>query len=293
MSSEQNKRRSSLKQMRLASIGALSITLTILGIIALVRILATSLEKSVQEQVHFSIELPQSFTEESYQALASNIYSIKGIKKLAYISADSALALIRPQLGEDPRALLGYNPLSPLVRLEIDAQHLNADSLRLIEHKLMDVGLETQLQYDEDQLRSLNKNMHSAEWILWGFVILQGVFSFIQINNTIRMMIYADRLQIRTLTLVGASSWFIRRPIVLRSMLDGIISSCVAIVIIGGLLYILEHALGVGILSLLDLQSIIIAVAGLLGVAICSSALAALRAAGRYINMDGRRIFLI
>ena len=188
MSAEHNRKRSSLTQMRLASIGALSITLTVLGIIALVRILATSLEKSVKEQVHFSIELPANFTEDSYKAISSNIYNIKGIKQLEFVSADSALQQIAPDLGEDPRALLGYNPLSPIIRLEIESAYLNTDSLRKIERALVDIGLEAQLQYDEAQLKSLDKNLDSAEWVLWGFVILQGLFAFIQINNTVRMM---------------------------------------------------------------------------------------------------------
>lgn len=293
MSAGHNRKRSSLTQMRLASIGALSITLTVLGIIALVRILATSLEKSVKEQVHFSIELPANFTEDSYKAISSNIYNIKGIKQLEFVSADSALQQIAPDLGEDPRALLGYNPLSPIIRLEIESAYLNTDSLRKIERALVDIGLEAQLQYDEAQLKSLDKNLDSAEWVLWGFVILQGLFAFIQINNTVRMMIYADRFQIRTLTLVGASSWFIKRPIVWRSICDGIISSVLSLLIVSALVYGLHSFFGVNVISLLSWNALLIAVVGLFLVAVCASALAAVRATSRYIQMDGRRIYLI
>lgn len=293
MSLVQNRKKSSLTQMRIASIGALSIILTILGAIALIRIIATELERNIKEQVRFSIELPQSFTKETYDELSASIYSISGVKKLTYVSADSALLAISSDLGENPQSILGYNPLAPVVRLEMDADYMSLDSLKITERRLADMGLSAQLQYEEAQLQIINRNIGIAEWVLWGLVAFQALFAFIQINNTIRMMIYSERLQIRTLTLVGASAWFIRRPMVARSMLDGFIASLLSVVIISAVVYVVELGLGISIVPFLSMKAIAVAVGSIVVVALLTCALTALRATQRYINMDGGKIHLI
>ena len=58
-------------------------------------------------------------------------------------------------------------------------------------------------------------------------------------------------------------------------------------------MYGLHSFFGVNVISLLSWSALLIAVVGLFLVAVCASALAAVRATSRYIQMDGRRIYLI
>ena len=56
------------------------------------------------------------------------------------------------------------------------------------------------------------------------------------INNTIRLSIYSKRFLIKTMQLVGARHSFIRRPFVLQGIGNGIVSACIAISLIIGVL---------------------------------------------------------
>lgn len=281
--------------MRVASIGALSVTLFLLGAIALIRILASGVEREVKEQLTFDIELPVGYTTESYQLLARELPQIKGIAKQQYISADQALEQIIPRLGEDPRELLGYNPLSPVIRINIAADYLQVDSLKQLQTALTALGLDAAGlgEQQSEQLSKMNRNITSIEWVLWGVLLLQVIFTLIQINNTTRLGIYAERLKIRTLTLVGATPWFIRRPLVWRSLVDATVATIVALGMLSLAVYAVELSLGSAISSMLDPRYVLGAVVGLLLFALVACGSASYRATQRYIRMDGSRIHLI
>lgn len=281
--------------MRLASIGALAITLTILGFIALIRILAIGLEQEVKEQITFDIELPENYNKESYLSLEPELKKIRGISNIQFVSQDEALEAIKPQLGENPEDLLGYNPLNPLIRLNISGDYLQSDSLKKIQSIVSGLGLDaTSLNNRQtEQLDKVNKNVSVLEIVLWGLVAVQALFAFIQINNTTRLNIYAERLKIRSLTLVGASAWFIRRPLIARSLVDGLIATLLSLCLLGLSLWGIEYGLDTPILQLLDKAHLGIAIVGLLALALLSCGLASYRATQRYIKMDGKRIHLV
>lgn len=295
MSSPRNRKKKSLGHIRLASIGALTITLCILGIIALFRLLAIGLERDLKEQISFDIELPEGYNAESYQLLRPELKALSGIAEESFISADSAFSIVKAQVGEDPSELIGHNPMRALVRLKVSAGHLEPDSLRKIQRELTGLGLDASSlnPQDQEQLDTMNRNLRIVEWLLWFFVGIQVIFTFILINNTTRISIYAERLQIRTLTLVGASSWFIRRPIVFRSLVDGFIATLISVSILALMLCTVEFGLGWSIMTLVTPPHLALVAGGLLLVALVASFIASTRAASRYIKMDGSRIHLI
>jgi cell division transport system permease protein len=58
------------------------------------------------------------------------------------------------------------------------------------------------------------------------------------INNTIRISLYAKRMLIKSMLLVGATKGFIRKPFLLRSLWNGLIGGIVANVLLLILSYI-------------------------------------------------------
>lgn len=281
--------------MRMVSIGALVITLLILALIALLRIMASGLEQNFKENLSFDLELPSQYNQESYEALQNEIKAIPGILSCQYISADSALKMVTEREGENPVNILGYNPMRARVSLQLRSEYLNTDSLAKLKPALSYLGLDTDYLQDDEttQLQKVESNFSLIEWLLWGFVVIQAIFTFVQISNTTRMAIYAQRLQIRTLTLVGASAWFIRKPLVIRSLLDGFIASMVSLSIIAGLIALVHYTTELQPMTILNPLHLMIASGGLLTIALVASALASYRSAQRYIKMDGKKIHLV
>ena len=62
-----------------------------------------------------------------------------------------------------------------------------------------------------------------------GAVVCLLIFiAFFIIRSTIRLAVYSKRLIIRSMQLIGATAWFIRRPFIGMGLLQGILGALVA-----------------------------------------------------------------
>ena len=76
---------------------------------------------------------------------------------------------------------------------------------------------------------------------LAGFSVLLLILAVALINNTIRLAIYSKRFLIRTMHLVGATQWFIKKPFLGQSLWQGIVGAMLAIGLLVGLLQLTDH----------------------------------------------------
>jgi cell division transport system permease protein len=67
--------------------------------------------------------------------------------------------------------------------------------------------------------------------LLGTLVILTSVFL---VANTVRLTIYARRLLIRTMKLVGANDAFIQRPFIVEGVVQGLLAALVALAVVTG-----------------------------------------------------------
>ena len=77
-----------------------------------------------------------------------------------------------------------------------------------------------EVNYPQDLIDSVNRNLRKASLFLLGLAALLTLISFALINNTIRLTVYSKRFLIHTMKLVGASRSFIRKPFLARKCLD-------------------------------------------------------------------------
>ena len=73
-----------------------------------------------------------------------------------------------------------------------------------------------------------------------GFTALLLIIAIALINNTIRLAIYSKRFLIRTMHLVGATQWFIKKPFLGQSLWQGIVGAVLAIGLLVGLLQLAQ-----------------------------------------------------
>lgn len=293
MAKEQRRRTSTLRQMRLVAIGTLVVALFTLGVILLLQATAVGIKHGIKENIRFSVELSGDDAKAQYEVLKPQISALSGVRSVEYIDADDAARALAERLGENPVDVLGYNPLSSVLRLSLQAEYIQSDSLSALEHQLSMLGVDAKLDYKQDLLDSIETNTKRISWALWALLLVQVLFAYIQISNTTRLMIYADRLKIRTLTLVGASPWFIRRPIVGRSLIDAFVALILSVGLLALSIWGVEQAIGVNLYNLVRPTHLLIALGVLILVAMLSCAITSWRATLRYIRMDGGKIHLV
>ena len=74
---------------------------------------------------------------------------------------------------------------------------------------------------------------------LFAAIILTILVVF-SIDNTIRLAMYSNRFLIKTMQMVGATRWFIAKPVNVRAIINGLIASLIAIAAIWGFIILIE-----------------------------------------------------
>lgn len=293
MTSRKKYRAASFFHTRLLSIVSITLALFILGGIALVQIAGWQIERKVKEQISFTLLLPITNTEKQNAETCKNLEAKPFVKAVRYISADEAAKELETELGENPSNVLGYNPLQPMVEVNLKSEYTHTDSLALVEEEMSNMNTDVGLTYREDLLNQVQRNMNTWRIVLWVLGALMLIVCFIQINNTTRLVIYGKRMQIRTMSLVGATPGFIQRPIIGQSVLDGLIGALLSVVVWGIVIIVAKSYLFPDILSYLPWLHLLLGGVVILVLGTIISALTSWRATRKYIRMDSGKIYLI
>ena len=277
---------------RLTSVISIALVLFLLGLIFLMGLLSNKLSVYVKENIVFSILLKDNQKEADIKRMQKSLDALPFIKSTEYISKEQAAKELEEELGENPETFLGFNPLQASMEVKLHSEYANPDSLKLIEKQIRTYTSVTDLLYRKDMMEMVHNNMKRVGIILLTLAVVLMCISFVLISNTIRLLIYSKRFLIHTMKLVGATPGFIRRPFVRYNVVSGIFASILAILMLTGALYYLQNELK-GFIQILDVQSLLIVYAAVLGLGILLSVVATIFAVNKYLRMGVDKLYYI
>ena len=270
---------------------SVSLVLCLIGLECVLLLSAGVLVTRMRENITITAVLSHD-ADSTNCARLEKILSTDKFSGYTYISEQQALEEHIRSLGEDPTAFLGYNPLSASYEIHPSDAYSAPDSLANIASQLQSLPYVTEVIYPRDLADLMSSNVQDFSLILMAVALALLLVSLVLIVNTIRLQIYSKRFIINTMTLVGATSWVIRRPFVLKNMLIGFLAGLAALVVIGGVVYYVEFKLGLMLFPLtwqnISFVSAVVLVSGLL-----ITLLASLIATGKYIRMDNNSLYEI
>ncbi len=216
-----------------------TLVLLLLGMVVFFVLSANNLSNYVRENIGFTILVSDDMKEPEALKLQALMNEKDYVKESVYISKEQALREQTEAMGTDPAEFLGYNPFTASIEIKLNAAYANSDSLAWIEKEILSNKKVMEINYPQNLLDSVNRNIQRLSLFLIGLASLLTFISFALINNTIRLAVYSKRFLIHTMKLVGASWSFIRRPFLLRNMWIGILSAGIADTILLVLAYML------------------------------------------------------
>jgi cell division transport system permease protein len=216
---------------------SITLVLFLMGLLGMIILHARMLSDYVRENIGFAITIREGVSEAGILQLKKNLDGKYFVKSSEYIPRERAAEKLKTELGEDFIGFLGYNPLLPSIDLRIKAPYANTDSLRIIEKRLLANPEIKEVFYQKSLVDAINSNIEKISLILLGFSGILLFIAIVLINNTIRLAVYSRRFIIRSMQLVGATEGFIRRPMLWRSILHGIISAFIALLMLMLLTY--------------------------------------------------------
>ncbi|MHB9056117.1 MAG: cell division protein FtsX [Paludibacteraceae bacterium] len=272
---------------------SMSLVLFLVGLLALSLFLARDMSNYVKENLNLSVVLNDETPEPRIKEIEKYLTESGFAKSVEYISKEQALKEHIEYLGEDPKAFLGYNPLFAMFEVKLNANYANNDSVPVIQSKLKRFGDSVdEVSYQKDVITEVNENIRKISMVLIAIATVLLLISFALINNTVRLRIYSNRFLINTMRLVGAKSWFIRKPYMKQIVINGIIAALIALVLLAALIYYFK--LNFGLDMHLIRQDTALIVAGIVIVAgIILTAVSSYFAVGRYLRMRADDMYYV
>ena len=216
-----------------------AMVLILLGMVVLSVFTARNLSAYVKENLTVTMLLSEEITDPEAQQLCDKLSTKAYINKLEYISKEQVLEEQKEVLGTDPSEFAGTNPFGSQIEFQLNAEYATNDSLKWISDELTKIPKVSEIRYPEDLIDSVNRTLKKISLVLLVLAALLLIVSFVLINNTVKLGIYARRFNIHTMKLVGASWGFIRRPFIKQAIVLGIVAAILALVVLGVGLYFL------------------------------------------------------
>jgi cell division transport system permease protein len=221
----------------LASVFMIFVTMFVVGVFISLFAFSSAILSYFETKPQLTVFFKDEKKQEEINVLIQKIQTTGKLANYNYISKDQALAIYREQNKNDPLLL-------EMVTADILPSSLEISAISpkyLVEIKEIvdkEEGID-EIVFQKDIVDTLVSWTSTIKKIGFIFIIFLLMSTFAILFTTISIKIALRREEIEILNLVGATSWYIKRPFVLEGMFYGIIGSTQAfIVIILFLLYL-------------------------------------------------------
>lgn len=233
MSKMENKMmRRRLANAYLSSVISISLVLLLVGVAAMLLVNAKSVSDYFKEHMQVSVLMKQNVSEERAMKFQEEIEKEPFIKSTLFVSKEQGRRELAEQLGEDFLDVFETSPIPVAIDVTLDAEYVSSDSLEVVKIRLAKSDLVEEVVYQTSLVDALNANISKVSLVLGVFIALLLFISFVLINNTVRLNVFARRFTIHTMKLVGATRSFIRAPFLVQGAFQGLFSAFVAIVML-------------------------------------------------------------
>ena len=215
MAVDKNKRiKRRVRNAYIVSTVSIALVLFLLGAVGYLIMGALNATERLKENVTVYVMLRDDITAEQSAALKGRIEKHEGVREVKYTSKDEAAAEFQAYLGDDFVGFLQENPLPDMYEVKVASTSAEKEALSALERQLLSWEGVDEVVYQRSVIDQITSNINK--------------FNLILLNNTIRVTIFSKRYIIHTMKLVGATRWFIMKPFLVTSVLQGIYAGLIS-----------------------------------------------------------------
>ena len=269
---------------------SVSLILFVVGVLSLLVLNARQVSQHVKEQVVLTIFIDDNAKEVEVNQLEIMLKLAAFTRSVTYISKEQAATEHSADIGEDFMDFLGYNPLKDAIDLRLKGEYVTTHRVDSISAFLAEKPFVSELVFDRPLVNLLNENIERARLLLLACCLFFLALSIILIHNSIRLSIYAKRMIIKTMQLVGARKRFIRGPFIRTYLLLGMVSALISCLGVWALVINAQTYLP-GIDLLMNPQTLLISFIGVFLLSMLISSVSARWATQRYLNLKTQSLY--
>lgn len=247
--------------LAIAAIAVMVITLTIVLFSVIANATFSNTIKQITDKVDISIYLKDEISNKDKDQIIEKLKSLNNVESVGYLSKDEAKDQFIDKNKEDIELRLSIgqsdgNPIPATIRIKPKDINKLEDLSKEINSQGWDKFI-LKISYQKDRKTAIDNIAKATTFFkkagLAGVAIF-AVISMLIIFNTIRMAIFNRREELNIMRLLGASTWYIRGPFVVETVLYGIIAALISVFLCRLALEITTSAFGASSLGLLDIE---------------------------------------
>lgn len=175
-------------------------------------------------------------------SLTDYVRSISYARDVKFVTKEMAAAEWNRDNDTTWKKFLDYNPLPESVDFYVKANYVQKDSLNILSNDLQAnfPGVIKEFQFPTETVTKISQYVKTGAIIFLIAAIILTILVVFSIDNTIRLAMYSNRFLIKTMQMVGATRWFIAKPINIRAIINGLIAALIAIAAIWGSIIMIE-----------------------------------------------------
>ena len=224
----------------LSSIISISLVLLLVGLASMLLVNAKSVSDYFKENMQVSVMMKQNISEGAALSFKTRPDKGRCIKGSLFVSKEQGRREMADLLGDDFLDVFETSPIPVSIDVTLNADYVSADSLEVVRTEIAKSPLVDEVVYQRSLVDALNANLSRISLILAVFIGLLLFISFVLINNTVRLNVFARRFTIHTMKLVGATKSFIRAPFLVQSAFQGVFAAVISIIVLVGVLFFVK-----------------------------------------------------
>ncbi len=214
------------------AIGSVFLSLVIIGIFIIVQQNSHQLIDYVRSEYRIEVFFEDHVNNEDAQLIVDQIKELDGVQSIAIVTKEDALKIYQDQFDENLIDILGYNPLPSSAVINIDKHGNTEVDVEPLMTNLEKIPNVDEVVYESTLIRRVEYFYKTIVKILSYIAIGLLVITIIVISNTVKLSVYAKRDLIQNLKSIGATNMFIKTPFIIEGILDGILGSLLAIIVL-------------------------------------------------------------
>jgi cell division transport system permease protein len=225
------------------SILGVTLVLFVLGIVGWLIINATKLGDYFKDNVEVRTYLLPNMNKSDSANLQKFIEGRPFVKSVRYVSKEQAKKQYLDDGNEDWVGVLEANPLPDAYFFTVKKSYVNKDSLESIKKQIQAQTYVSDVQYPAELVGNMNRNFKVIGGALLALAIIISLVVIFLIDNTIRLAMFSNRFLIKTMQMVGATRWFIAKPLNVKAIINGAISGVIASALLYIIIVVLEGSI--------------------------------------------------
>jgi len=189
-----------------------SIVLILISLFLLIFFHSSNITNIVKENINILVELNDNLPTTEIENIQNVIKKQPGViaKSVEFVSKEEAMKIMKKEMNLPEE--LDENPFKSLIKFNLSQEVYNETYINKLKEVIeLEKGV-IGLYHENESIDLLKTNLQKLSF---GILVLSGLFIFLAlaiIFNTLRLTLYSDIKQIKTMQMVGAEVGFIKKP---------------------------------------------------------------------------------